>query len=121
MVEGASDHCAEYMTGGTVVVLGTVGANVAAGMTGGTLYLWDPDAEAKRYFSETSPSAHRPDAEELLDLKTLVETHRAATDSPTAKTILEQWDQAASTFWVMSPVAPPPIAIVEPAAEKAGV
>ncbi|NIS36478.1 MAG: hypothetical protein GWN73_38725, partial [Actinobacteria bacterium] len=47
VVETASDHACEYMTGGTVVILGDVGRNVAAGMTGGRLFVWDQGASAK--------------------------------------------------------------------------
>ena len=43
MVEGVGDHGCEYMTGGTVVVLGPVGRNFAAGMSGGIAYVWDAD------------------------------------------------------------------------------
>jgi glutamate synthase domain-containing protein 3 len=42
IVEGPGDHACEYMTGGVVVILGDVGRNLAAGMSGGTLYLYDP-------------------------------------------------------------------------------
>jgi glutamate synthase (NADPH/NADH) len=47
VVEGAGDHCCEYMTGGRVVVLGPVGVNFAAGMSGGRAYLYDPTGESR--------------------------------------------------------------------------
>ena len=52
VVEGTSDHACEYMTGGTVVVLGETGRNVAAGMTGGVLFLHEPFTRAKGFLSE---------------------------------------------------------------------
>ena len=45
VVEGTGDHCCEYMTGGTVVCLGTTGRNVAAGMTGGLAYFYDEEGD----------------------------------------------------------------------------
>lgn len=45
VVEGAGDHCCEYMTGGRVAVLGKIGANFAAGMSGGVAWIWDPAGE----------------------------------------------------------------------------
>ena len=49
MVEGAGDHCCEYMTGGRVVVLGTTGRNFAAGMSGGLAYVWDKNHDFDYY------------------------------------------------------------------------
>ena len=47
VIEGAGDHCCEYMTGGVAVILGSIGANFGAGMTGGMAYLYDPDGNAQ--------------------------------------------------------------------------
>jgi len=62
VVEGTGDHCCEYMTGGTVVCLGTTGRNVAAGMTGGLAYFYDEegdvDTKASSSAQTTSQSGH---------------------------------------------------------------
>lgn len=47
MVEGCGDHGLEYMTGGTVVILGSTGRNLGAGMSGGVAYVWDPKGQLK--------------------------------------------------------------------------
>ena len=112
VVEGASDHCAEYMTGGTVVVLGPTGANTGAGMTGGTLFVWDPEMDAKRRFSTTAPAAARPSEAQAAELRDLLEAHLAATGSSVAAGILDSWPDAVAEFWVMHPVAPPPLPVV---------
>src|SRR6266498_4757209 len=51
VVEGAGEHACEYMTGGTVAILGPVGMNVGAGMTGGRAFVWDPDWTLDRYLN----------------------------------------------------------------------
>ncbi|MBO8831390.1 hypothetical protein INO48_14005, partial [Staphylococcus aureus] len=76
VVEGTGDHCCEYMTGGCVVVLGKVGRNVAAGMTGGLAYLLDEDdtllpkinREIVKIQRVTAPAGE-------LQLKSLIEAH----------------------------------------------
>jgi glutamate synthase (ferredoxin) len=108
VVDGFSDHGCEYMTGGTVVVLGPVGRNLAAGMTGGVLYVWDPDQAAPAHFSELAPPAVRPDAGDLDRLRVLVDEHVAETGSRAGREVLASWDRAADDFWVLRPVPPVP-------------
>ncbi len=109
VVERASDHACEYMTGGTVAILGPVGRNVAAGMTGGVLYVWDPDHWAKGHFADTAPPAARPDAADGAALRSLIERHVAHTDSEVGRRLLERWGAAVDEFWVLRPT-PPPVA-----------
>jgi len=108
VVEGVGDHGCEYMTGGTVAVLGITGRNFAAGMSGGIAYVLDVDREfAKRcntvmvdlepVLSETEQQGklarhlwHRGQADELI-LKDLVDRHAKLTGSRRAKEILEKW------------------------------
>jgi glutamate synthase domain-containing protein 2/glutamate synthase domain-containing protein 3 len=106
VVEGASDHCAEYMTGGTVAVLGPVGRNVAAGMTGGTLFVWDPSGRAPAHFSPSAPAARRASAQDAAALRALLAEHIAETSSRRAKVLLDRWQEAQSEFWVLRAVAP---------------
>jgi glutamate synthase (ferredoxin) len=114
VVEGASDHCAEYMTGGTVVVLGPTGANVAAGMTGGRLFLWDPAARARGRLAPTAPAAVRVRAEPGEDLRDLLQQHVDLTGSAVAADLLEDWDGAIGSFWLVEALAPSPDEVAEP-------
>ena len=77
VVEGCSDHGCEYMTGGTAVVLGSTGRNLAAGMTGGTLFMWDPDWVAIRSLADTAPFARRLVEAERVRLHALIDEHLA--------------------------------------------
>ncbi|MFN4148241.1 MAG: glutamate synthase subunit alpha, partial [Rhodocyclaceae bacterium] len=106
VVEGTGDHCCEYMTGGTVVVLGRTGRNFAAGMSGGIAYVLDEDGDfATRCntsmvkLEKVLPAAAQPDdgtrhcqsADEVL-LKSLIEKHHAATGSEVARRVLADWE-----------------------------
>ncbi|MDI6750247.1 MAG: glutamate synthase large subunit [Rhodocyclaceae bacterium] len=105
VVEGTGDHCCEYMTGGTVVVLGRTGRNFAAGMSGGIAYVLDEEGDfAARCnlsmvkLEKVLPAEKQPDdgtrhcdsADELL-LKSLIEKHQAATGSEMARRVLADW------------------------------
>jgi glutamate synthase domain-containing protein 2/glutamate synthase domain-containing protein 1/glutamate synthase domain-containing protein 3 len=105
VVEGVGDHCAEYMTGGTVIVLGPVGRNVGAGMSGGELFLYDPEGRAVDQLNAELVDAHRPDDVELVFLRELVDAHAELTSSPRAAGILAGWDAAAGAFWRVAPRA----------------
>jgi glutamate synthase domain-containing protein 3 len=112
VVEGIGPHGCEYMTGGTVVVLGPVGANFGAGMTGGRAYLYDPSGRHVAALDERSVGAvrlasalaDRPDGQaRLIELVRLLEAHRAA-GSELADRVLREADLAAS-FWLVEPIA----------------
>ena len=109
VVEGVGDHGCEYMTGGTVVVLGAAGRNFAAGMSGGIAYVLDEQGDFSNYcnmamidlvpvLSEPEQSAkvtrdvwHQGLADEVV-LKRLIENHARHTGSVRAQEILEQWN-----------------------------
>jgi glutamate synthase (NADPH/NADH) large chain len=98
VVEGTGDHACEYMTGGVVVVLGNVGRNLAAGMSGGTLYLYDPD---RMVHDHLSAGVYEIDPLEFDDdehLVALLERYRDETDSKKAQFLLENWRQARMDF-----------------------
>ncbi|WBB94926.1 MULTISPECIES: glutamate synthase large subunit [unclassified Solwaraspora] len=100
VVEGVGDHGCEYMTGGTVVVLGPTGRNFAAGMSGGTAYLWRLDENlVNRELVDLEPVA--ADAEPML--RELVERHFAETDSAVAEALLKRWPEAVEEFTVVVP------------------
>ncbi len=106
VVEGAGDHCCEYMTGGVVVVLGGTGRNVAAGMTGGVAFLLDEeDGLADRLNPETVALCEltTPEMEGLL--RPLVEQHLEHTGSSRAAAILADWPAWKRRFKVLVPAS----------------
>nr|MDA3824169.1 glutamate synthase large subunit [Bacteroidales bacterium] len=92
VVEGTGDHCAEYMTGGKLIVLGPVGRNFAAGMSGGIAYVLNANASFY-YFCNLGMVEIAPifDNEDQLFVKEMLEKHIYYTDSSIAKTILKEW------------------------------
>jgi glutamate synthase domain-containing protein 2/glutamate synthase domain-containing protein 1/glutamate synthase domain-containing protein 3 len=103
VIEGTGDHLCEYMTGGTVIVLGPVGRNVGAGMTGGELFLYDPDGSARERLNDELVLAHQPDDIELVYLRELIVAHAELTDSAVAAEVLVNWEQAVHSFWRVAP------------------
>ena len=104
MVEGAGDHCCEYMTGGVVVVIGSTGRNVGAGMTGGVAFLLnDGDRVLPRVNPEIVEVCSLTTAEQESTLKGLLEAHVAATGSPMASILLADWSAAKGRFQVLGP------------------
>lgn len=104
VIEGAGDHCCEYMTGGTIVVLGSVGRNVGAGMTGGLAYFLDEDGSFTEKVNPEIIKVQRvctPAGEEQL--KSLLEAHAEKTGSPKAKALLADWANALPKFWQAVP------------------
>ena len=104
VVEGVGEHGCEYMTGGRVVILGPVGRNFAAGMSGGVAYVWDPDQEFAKYCNhdmvDLEPLTSRADVDEL---KTLVDQHAIYTGSAVASRILNNWRASVSQFVKVMP------------------
>ncbi len=113
VVEGTGDHGCEYMTGGTVVVLGKTGRNFAAGMSGGVAYVYDEDGHFARRCNtsmvaleklqaqeeQTGPTVglHREMADEPL-VKKLIEEHHRWTGSLRARELLDNWATARAKF-----------------------
>jgi glutamate synthase (ferredoxin) len=104
VVEGVGDHACEYMTGGTVVVLGPVGYNLGAGRRGGQAYVWDPDAALATRLNTSLVEAARPDAELLEELRWMVERHQELTGSARAAELLAAWATTVSHMWIVAPV-----------------
>ncbi|WP_404329004.1 glutamate synthase large subunit [Mesobacillus maritimus] len=100
VVEGIGDHGCEYMTGGRVVILGDVGKNFAAGMSGGIAYvLPDNHDEFKELCNLDMVQLERISEEnELNEVKKLVETHLRYTDSAKANYVLENWKNVVKQF-----------------------
>jgi glutamate synthase domain-containing protein 2/glutamate synthase domain-containing protein 1/glutamate synthase domain-containing protein 3 len=100
VVEGVGDHGCEYMTNGTVVVIGKSGRNFAAGMSGGFAFVYDEQGDfAARRCNTTSVDLEPLDvAEDVVRVRGLLERHRDLTGSPRAAWILEHWDEAQPRF-----------------------
>lgn len=104
VIEGAGDHCCEYMTGGIVVVLGKVGRNVGAGMTGGLAYILDEDGSFPAKVNPENVSIQRvitPAGEQQL--KDLIKIHADKADSQKAAVILANWSDYLPQFWQIVP------------------
>jgi glutamate synthase (NADPH) large chain len=111
VVEGTGDHGCEYMTGGTVAVLGRTGRNFAAGMSGGIAFVYDEDGHfAKRCNTsmvslekmlardeQDKATYHKGQADEVL-LKKLVDDHHRWTGSLRARHILDHWAESRAKF-----------------------
>ena len=105
VVEGVGHHGCEYMTNGTVVVLGSTGLNFAAGMTGGIVFAYDPDrALESRLNPELVAIGGLSDDEEATLLQLVID-HRHATESRLANGLLENWAEAVTAFCRVSPQA----------------
>jgi glutamate synthase domain-containing protein 3 len=98
VVEGVGDHLCEYMTGGSVVVLGEFGLNVGAGMSGGQVFAYDPHALLPLRLSDRLVVAEQLDAVALEALRKLVERHAQLTHSAAAQALLDRWHDAGRHF-----------------------
>ncbi|HCU85346.1 MAG TPA: glutamate synthase subunit alpha, partial [Methylophilus sp.] len=111
VVEGVGNHGCEYMTGGTVLVLGPTGQNFAAGMSGGIAYVYDIDGKFAQRCNMSMVSLDKVEAAEAdvgkvqhlgqpdeVILKGLIEQHLALTGSPRAKELLADWPASRAKF-----------------------
>jgi len=109
VVEGAGDHCCEYMTGGVVTVLGRTGLNFGAGFTGGFAYVLDLDRDFVDRYNHELIDIHRitPEGMEthLHHLRGLLERHVAETASVWGEEILNDFRSFLGKFWVVKPKA----------------
>ena len=109
VVEGAGDHCCEYMTGGTVLVLGETGVNFGAGMTGGVGFVFDKDNTFTDHYNHELVDTHRlmPEPMEAYShyLKRLLEDYVEETNSQYARHIYENFPDMLPHFWLVKPKA----------------
>jgi len=100
VVEGVGDHACEYMTNGTVVVLGQTGRNFAAGMSGGIAYVFDPFGDFAKVRCNTAGVDLEPvfENEDIALLENLIRKHVGYTDSPLGKRLLANWAQVIPQF-----------------------
>ena len=105
VIEGAGDHCCEYMTGGRVVVLGKTGRNFAAGMSGGVAYVYDPDHSFDYFCNmdmvELSLVEDSVSRKELLEL---IRQHYLHTGSALAGRMLDDWQHCLEDFIQVVPI-----------------
>jgi glutamate synthase (NADPH/NADH) large chain len=109
VVEGAGDHCCEYMTGGVVVVLGRTGINFGAGFTGGFAYVLDLDRSFVDRYNHELVDINRIQSEGMEShyqhLRGLIEAEQRATGSSWAREILNDFRSFAPKFWLVKPKA----------------
>jgi len=123
VVEGIGDHGCEYMTNGTVVVLGETGKNFGAGMSGGAAYILDEEERFEKLFNPEMVEIVRlsEDDAHAMELKALVQAHVEATGSEKGQSLLDDWSGALAKFWRVQPksdVADAPAAKPQAAASK---
>ena len=107
VVEGVGDHGCEYMTRGVVAILGLVGKNFGAGMSGGLAFVYDEkNVLPDRYNNQMIGLERLNNEEEIAALKQLVSAHHRLTSSPKAKAILDSWETSVSAFWKVVPHSP---------------
>lgn len=105
VIEGAGDHCCEYMTGGRAVILGKVGRNFAAGMSGGVAYVLNEDCNFDFFCNmEMVELSLIDDSHDERELKGLIVSHYEYTGSPKAKHILANWSAYVSKFLKVIPI-----------------
>ncbi len=109
VVEGAGDHCCEYMTGGHVTVLGQIGINFGAGMTGGFAYVLDEDRTFFDKCNRGLVNLERITTEEMQPhrkyLKEILEKHYKYTKSDKARELLDDFERYEPFFWLVVPAA----------------
>ena len=105
VIEGAGDHCCEYMTGGRVVVLGKTGRNFAAGMSGGVAYVYDPDHVFDYFCNMDMVEINLvEDAVSRKELLELIRQHYLHTGSALAGRMLDNWQRYVEDFIQVVPI-----------------
>ena len=105
VVEGCDANGCEYMTGGEVVILGKVGDNFAAGMTGGMAFIYDPENTFENYVNSASVIWQKPETKYWKDkLRKLLEEYNFETESKISKNILENFEKEVENFKQICPI-----------------
>lgn len=105
VIEGAGDHCCEYMTGGRVVVLGETGRNFAAGMSGGVAYVWDKNHNFDYFCNMDMVEINLVDESNYRkELHELIRQHYLYTGSKLARTMLDDWNRYVEDFVQVVPI-----------------
>ena len=105
VIEGAGDHCCEYMTGGRVVVLGETGRNFAAGMSGGVAYVWDKNHNFDYFCNMDMVEINLvEDSVYRKELHELIRQHYLYTGSKLARMMLDDWNHYVGEFIQVVPI-----------------
>jgi glutamate synthase (NADPH/NADH) large chain len=105
VVEGCDSNGCEYMTGGTVVILGKVGDNFGAGMTGGMAFIYDPTDEFEKYVNPESIIWQKIASKYWTEyLKNMIAQHYEETNSSLAKKILNDFELEKNNFKQICPI-----------------
>ena len=104
VVEGIGDHGCEYMTGGIVVILGSIGRNFAAGMSGGISYIYKDSNFDKRNFNMEMIEFEKTENHDIEILKKLIENHYSNTNSKVAENIINDWQKTKNMFIKIMPI-----------------
>ena len=104
VVEGVGDHGCEYMTGGTVLVLGTAGRNFGAGMSGGLAYVYDEDGRFREMCNMQMIEIETLTEEDRAKVRSLLERHVARTESVKGRALLQGFFGGASRFVKVVPL-----------------
>ncbi len=109
VVEGAGDHCCEYMTGGCVIVLGKTGLNFGAGMTGGFAMVYDEDGRFAQRYNNELIDIHRITTEPMEEyrqfLREKIEEHVRLTGSKRGAAMLADFDETVARIYLVKPKA----------------
>jgi glutamate synthase (NADPH/NADH) large chain len=105
VIEGAGDHCCEYMTGGRVAVLGSVGVNFGAGMSGGIAYVLDENNNFDEFCNlDMLDLDLLQTPEDIAELRAIIEAHWKYTGSEKAESILKNWESSVPLFVKVFPI-----------------
>ncbi|MEL7222103.1 MAG: glutamate synthase subunit alpha, partial [Bacteroidota bacterium] len=103
VVEGIGDHGCEYMTGGLIVVLGDIGKNFAAGMSGGMAYLYNPEQKVEQKLNREMVELEKLGKDDEQLLRQMLRNHFAYTSSDIALAMLNDWEQTCKNFSKVMP------------------
>jgi glutamate synthase (NADPH/NADH) large chain len=105
IVEGCDSNGCEYMTGGNIVILGSIGDNFGAGMTGGMAFIYDPENTFENFVNPASVTWQKPETKYWKEkLKSLIQDHLKETESVIAKEILNDFENEINNFKQVCPV-----------------
>ena len=105
IVEGCDSNGCEYMTGGNIVILGSIGDNFGAGMTGGMAFIYDPENTFENFVNPASVTWQKPETKYWKEkLKSLIQDHLKETESVIAKEILNDFENEINNFKQVCPL-----------------
>lgn len=104
VVEGVGDHGCEYMTEGKVVILGNIGVNFGAGMTGGVAYIYAPNQNIERFINSSYVKVEPLEEEDIEEIRSMLAKHKTYTDSKIATKILENFQDEVGRFVKVVPI-----------------